>query len=74
MPAITPRDGSSAVVGTLWIEASPVIGIGKDDIGEGAADIDADQVHCGLIRRARRQSRNGPAGAELQSHPAGRDR
>ena len=66
MPATTPRDGSSGVVGTLWISAPAAVGIGKDEVGEGAADIDPDQMHRRLTRLARHRSRNARAAAEPQ--------
>ena len=54
---MTPREGSAGVVGTLWITVRPRSVSAQDQIGEGAADVDADQLHehassGGLVKRA----------------------
>ena len=59
-PSMTPTRGSSGVVGTLstWKLA---VGVGEHDVGERAADVDADEparvAHSSLIRRTRTGSR-----------------
>ena len=55
-PSITPTRGSSGVVGHL-VDVEVAVGVGEHDVGERAADVDADEparvAHSSLIRRTR---------------------
>ena len=44
-------------------QIAPALGVGKDDIGKGAADIDPDQFHSRLTPLGQRRSRSARAAA-----------
>src|SRR5271165_136315 len=57
VPACTPCDGSTGVLGTLSTMSRPRFSFVKNEVGEGAADIDAEPLHASLRAFRGRQSR-----------------